>query len=150
MALHIIYREMPPTSNKIYFKGTILTTKAREYAERFSYAVTREHLHEITQLNPEDLYEISLHFYFETVINETYRNPKVKPSKQAKTRYKKFDLSNRIKLLEDCIRDVLGIDDSHTFEMHQKKMHDPLNPRVEIFVNRVSPTWFGVPEVPMT
>lgn len=150
MALHFTYSELPPTSNKIYFRGTILTKVAREYAERFSYHVTREHLAAISQMDQNALYELHLHFYFETVLNETYNNPKVKPSKRAKTRYKKFDLNNRIKLIEDCIRDALGIDDSHTFESHHKKMQDPLRPRVEVYVNAVNPAWYGIPpEEPM-
>lgn len=143
--LEVVYEELPPTSNKIYFRGTILSTAAREYAERFAHYMARNHLHIINQMDPLAIYEISLDFYFESVINPTWENPKVKPSKRAKDRYKRFDLSNRIKLLEDCVKDAIGIDDSHTFEMHQRKMHDPLRPRVEIFVNQTKPEYYGVP-----
>ena len=148
--IHIVYRELPPSSNHIYFRGTILTKKAREYAERFSYQVTREHLAEISGLNPNGLYALHLRFYFDSLVNESYRNPKVAPSRRAKTRYKKLDLSNRIKLLEDCVRDALSIDDSHTFAASQEKHHDPVDPRVEIFVQEVDPKDFGIPtEEPM-
>lgn len=143
--LHIIYDEIPPTSNHIYFRGTQLTTKAREYAERFSHFIVRNHLHEIGTLNKKGVFELSLIFYFETVINTSYNNPKIPPSKQAKERYKRFDLTNRIKLIEDCVRDAIQIDDSRTFESHQLKMMDPFRPRVEIFVNEVNPDWYGVP-----
>ncbi len=145
--LHVIYPELPPSSNRIYFRGTSLTAKARQYAERFAQFMAQKHLPEIMKLDPLALYEITLDFYFETVVNSTYKNPKVTPAKQAKDRYKRFDLSNRIKLLEDCIRDALGIDDSYTFELHQRKFHDPLRPRVEIFVNATDPSWYGVPSV---
>jgi Holliday junction resolvase RusA-like endonuclease len=147
MGLHIVYPELPPTSNKIYFRGTSLTTRAREYAEKFAHFMVKNHLHEINTMNAEGIYEISLDFYFDSVVNQTFRNPAVKGPKQAQDRYKKFDLSNRIKLLEDCVRDALGIDDSHTFEMHQRKLHDPLRPRVEIFVNETDPRYYGVPSV---
>lgn len=143
--LKIVYGEIPPTSNKLYFRGTILTKTAREYAERFSMAVSREHLHTINEMNPNALYGMHLRFYFETVINDSFNNPKVKPSKRAKSRYKRFDLSNRIKLLEDCVRDALAIDDSQTFVASQEKHMDASNPRVEIYVHEVDPSMFGIP-----
>lgn len=145
--LHVVYSELPPTSNRIYFRGTSLTRIAREYAERFSQHMVRNHLHQINEMDPTQIYEVSLDFYFESVVNSTFRNPSVKPSKRAKDRYKRFDISNRIKLLEDCVRDALGIDDSHTFEGHQRKMCDPLRPRVEIFVNQTKPEYYGIPTV---
>ena len=94
--LHIVYKELPPSSNKIYFRGTILTRKAREYAERFSFTVTREYLHLLNEIRPQGIYAISIHFYFENLLNETFNNPKVPEQKRAKTRYKKLDLSNRV------------------------------------------------------
>lgn len=145
--IHIIYPKLPPTSNKLYFQGTRLTGAAREYAEQFAHFVAKNYLHLITQMNPDAVYEISLDFYFETVVNSSFKNPSIKPSKQAQDRYKRFDLSNRIKLLEDCVRDAIGIDDSRTFEMHQRKLHDPLNPRVEIFINETNPSYYGVPTI---
>jgi Holliday junction resolvase RusA-like endonuclease len=143
--LHIVYPEIPPTSNKLYFQGTRLTTVAREYAERFSHFMATNHLHEVGSLNPHGVYELSLHFYFESVINETWNNPTIKPSKRAKSRYKRMDLSNRIKLIEDCVRDFIAIDDSQTFEGHQVKFQDPRNPRVEIFISETKPELYGVP-----
>lgn len=145
--LHIVYPELPPSSNKIYFRGTILTRKAREYAERFQYYVTRNYLHLINQLRVGEttVFTVGIHFYFEELTNKSWHNPKVPEKKRAQTRYKKLDLSNRVKLLEDCIRDSLGIDDSLTFEMHTLKSQDPKNPRVEIFVSESKPTDYGIP-----
>lgn len=143
--LKIVYGELPPSSNKIYFRGTILTKTAREYAERFSMVVSREYLPAINLLNPLAVYGVHLHFYFETVVNDTFNNPNVKPSKRAKSRYKRFDLTNRVKLLEDCVRDAIAIDDSQTFVASQEKHMDPLNPRVEIFIHEVDPSMFGIP-----
>jgi Holliday junction resolvase RusA-like endonuclease len=144
MTLRIVYPELPPTSNHIYVRGTMLTQKAREYGERFAHYMAVNHLHEINKLNPDGIYSLSLHFYFPTLVNETWNNPEVKPSKRAKSRYKRLDLSNRVKLLEDCIRDALAIDDSQTFEGQQMKAQDPKNPRVEIFVNELRPEDYGV------
>lgn len=143
--LKMVYGELPPTSNKIYFRGTILTKKAREYAERFAMVIGREYLPEINGLNPLAIFAIHLHFYFETVVNDSFNNPKVPASKRAKSRYKKFDLTNRVKLLEDCVRDAIAIDDSQTFIAAQEKHMDPLNPRVEIYIHEVNPALFGIP-----
>ena len=144
--LKIVYGILPPTSNKIYFKGTVLTKIAREYAERFSMVVAREYLPAINQLNPDAIYGIHLRFYFETVVNDSFNNPRVPASKRAKSRYKRFDLTNRIKLLEDCIRDALAVDDCQTFVASQEKHMDPLNPRVEIYIHEVQPEQFGIPK----
>jgi Holliday junction resolvase RusA-like endonuclease len=143
--LHIAYPVLPPTSNRIYFQGTKLTRHAREYAESFAAYAAQNHLSEIMKLDRTALFAVHLRFYFETVVNETWNNPTVKPSKRAKDRYKRFDLDNRIKLLTDCVRDAIDIDDSRIFAGSQEKHMDPTNPRVEIFVHEVNPTDFGVP-----
>jgi len=143
--LEIVYPEMPPTSNKIYFRGTILTTKAREYAERFAEHM-RQHLHLINEMEPSCIYALHLRFFFFELVNRSWNNPDFPPSKQAKDRYKKIDLTNRIKLLEDCVRDALAIDDSHTFASSQEKHQcGPGEPeRVEITVQKISPSLFGL------
>jgi Holliday junction resolvase RusA-like endonuclease len=141
----MIHPVLPPSSNKIYFRGTSLTKVAREFAEGFAKHAAQNYLHLVNQLNPDGLFAVHLRFYFETVINETWNNPNVKPSKRAKERYKRFDLDNRIKLLTDCVRDAIGIDDSHFFAGSQEKHMDPQFPRVEIMIQEVSPDLFGVP-----
>jgi len=142
--MYLVYPELPPSSNKIYFRGTRLRREAREYKERFKYYVTRTYLSTLQQLNHDGAYAVTLRFFFPTVINETYGQGK----NAAKTWYKKFDLTNRVKLLEDCVRDVIGIDDSQTFMACQEKHHSPDNPRVEVFIQEVDPDYFGVPRRP--
>ena len=144
--LKMVFPLLPPSSNHIYIRGTILTTKAREYAEQFSKFAAQHHLHQINQMNPQGIFALHLKFFFETLVNETFNNPEVSPSRRAKTRYKKIDLSNRVKLLEDCVMDALEIDDSHTFAASQEKHQDPKNPRVEIEIEEVSPSLFGLEE----
>ncbi len=140
----MVYPTLPPTSNKIYIKGSILTSQARSYAENFSKFSAQNHMHEIAEMNQGGVFCVVLRFFFETLVNETWMNPKVPPSKRAKSRYKKIDLTNRIKLLEDCVRDALDIDDSQTFIAHQEKHTDSANQRVEIEVFEVDPSKFGI------
>lgn len=141
--LKMVFNELPPTSNKIYFKGTMLTQQARDFAEKFSKFAAQNHLHEISEMNPDGVFALHLRFFLET-INDSWNNPNVAPSKRAKSRYKRLDLSNRIKLLEDCIRDALDIDDSQTFAASQEKHHFKGEPRVEIEVEEVNPALFGI------
>lgn len=37
-------------------------------------------------------------------------------------RPKKFDITNRIKALDDCICDAIGIDDRHIFQSYSEKL----------------------------
>ena len=143
-SLFISFPVVPPTSNRLYFHGTKLTQVARDYAEAFAKYAAQNHLHQISQMNPDGIFAVHLRFYFESLENETWNDLSIKPSRRAKTRFKKIDLTNRIKLLEDCIRDALDIDDSHTFAGSQEKHQDPKNPRVDVYVNEVSPELFGL------
>lgn len=143
--LHICFPALPPSSNKIYFRGTTLTRVAREFAEAFAAYAAQHHLHEINRLNTAGIYAVHLRFFFESLINETWNNPSVRPSKRAKDRYKRIDLDNRIKLLTDCVRDAIDIDDSRVFAGSQEKHMDPGRPRVEIYVQEVNPDDFGIP-----
>lgn len=143
--LQFTYPELPPTSNKIYFRGTTLTQKARDYAEKFSHHM-RQHLHIINEMDPHAIYALHLRFFFDKLVNESYNNMDLPPSRRAKSRYKRIDLSNRIKLLEDCVRDALAIDDAQTFCASQEKHQcGPGEPeRVDIYVHQVSPSLFGL------
>jgi Holliday junction resolvase RusA-like endonuclease len=145
--LHIIYPKLPPSSNKIYFKGTILTGEARRFKAGFSQYCTQKYLNDVAKhINPSPLtiYGVYLKFYFESLVNKTFNDFSVPESKRAKTRYKKVDLTNRIKLLEDCVRDLIAVDDSRTFFSGQEKHQDLDNPRVEAYVYEVSPEYFGI------
>jgi Holliday junction resolvase RusA-like endonuclease len=140
----MVYPVLPPTSNRIYFRGRQLTATAREYAEGFSKFAAQNHLHELSKLNPQGVFAIHLRFYFAELVNASWNNPHVKPSKRAKGRYKKLDLDNRIKLLTDCVRDAMDIDDSRIFAASQEKHQDFIQPRVEITIQEVDPSLFGV------
>lgn len=145
--LTISYPEIPPTSNKLYFKGTQLTAVARKYGEDFSKFMMQNHGAEILEMDKGSVYALHLRFYFKVLVNVKWNDPKTPPSKRPKSRYKRIDLSNRIKLLEDCIRDALDIDDAQTFaasqEKHQLQPHEDQE-RVDIYIQRVEPRLFGL------
>jgi Holliday junction resolvase RusA-like endonuclease len=146
--LEFTYPVIPPTSNKLYFRGTMLTEVARKYAEDFSKFMMQNHGAEILEMDKTSVYALHLRFFFTSLENAKWNDPKCPPSKRPKTRYKRLDLSNRIKLLEDCIRDALDIDDAQTFaasqEKHQVRQGEP--ERVEIIIQRTRPGLFGLGE----
>lgn len=51
-----------------------------------------------------------------------------------KEAYKQYDGTNRIKFLEDCIKEATGIDDRANLDIHIHKREDRSDPRVEIFI----------------
>lgn len=96
----------PPSSNNAYFNlrsgGRVLTTAGKKYKAETTSHLARAYLHELKQILPDVPYFCYVRFFFEAIENK----------EGAKTRYKKLDTSNRIKLFEDCLKDVCGIDDA--------------------------------------
>jgi hypothetical protein len=159
-----VYPGLPPTSNKLYIFGKKLTTKAREFKENFKSYVHQHYGHEISELeepnqkdsdgvtdlrtlNPNLIYSLTLIFYMDC-LNASWDDPKTPPKRRASFRYKKVDLSNRIKLVEDCIKSSLDIDDSLTFASTQMKVHDPENERVQFELVVADPRMFSIPLYP--
>jgi len=62
--------------------------------------------------------------------------------RKAKTLYKRIDVGNRRKLLEDTIAMILGVDDSLTFNLELIKAVGP--PGVFIRLTETSPTMYGI------
>jgi len=135
--IHIVYPEIPPTSNKLYIRGTIKTQAARIYLNQFVSTVIREHGPEINKLDPNSAYWVYLRFYFKALQNKNWNHPD--PRKRPKSRYKKIDLDNRVKIIVDSIKTAIGIDDSQIFAAGQDKFEDPSNQRVEVFLEAIDP-----------
>ena len=96
---------IPPSSNTAYFNvrggGRVLSSKGRKYKnETLSYLATHYPI-ELKQLVPDAPFLLYVVFELEALEN-----------KSGQTRYKKIDVSNRLKLFEDCLKDAGGIDDS--------------------------------------
>lgn len=133
--------EMPPTSNNIYANqrggGRVKTTEARSWQNRAVKEIMRQSKLGIQdEFDPTRMYWMDLHFFFEAVINkgwdERWTRGKKKGQRKADTKWKRIDLGNRLKLLEDTVKNAVGVDDSATFVLHLIKDCDPENPRVEV------------------
>lgn len=139
-SLEIVFDQLPPTSNKIYFRGTQLTSAAKKYAEDFAKCMT-DTVGYMHRFNPDGIFKLTVHIFLPAALNKGFSGAK----SGSKSRYKKVDLSNRIKLLEDCVRDFLAIDDSQTFEIVLKKFHAPEKPGIWVKVEELhNPKEFGL------
>lgn len=132
--------QMPPTSNNIYSSvgsKRIKTGEARSWQHRAVKEIMRQsNLSIQDEFDPTRMYWMDLHFFFEAVVNkgwgERFVRGDKKGQRKAETKWKKIDLGNRLKLLEDTVKTAVGVDDSATFVLHLTKDCDPLNPRVEV------------------
>jgi len=111
---------LPPSANHAYFnlpggRGRGLTKKGKAYkAETVAY-ITRTYPEEMLFFNPKDAYLLLVCFHFKALYNKGY-------PKTAKTKYKKIDLGNRLKLFEDALKDAAGIDDCQNMIIVMQKL----------------------------
>lgn len=165
--LTIWYPVLPPTSNKLYFKGTQLTSAAREYKEQFKMYVVQNYLHVFGEMpdpnskytdpktggmvdletkEPNLIFGLNLVFYMDCLTS--WGSLKVYKAHQAKFRFRKVDLTNRIKFIEDCFKYAMDIDDSLTFYSSQLKVHSPDQEGVMLTYFIMAPEQVRVPRVP--
>jgi hypothetical protein len=149
--LDVWYPILPPTANKIYVRGSILRTEARQYREEFRKFLHTNYGHLIQELpnpkkDPNIVFKLVLVMHL-NCLNESWNNPKIHKSRRSDTRYKRIDLTNRIKFFEDCIKDAVDIDDSLTFEAAQYKMHSPDKEGIRFILQVAKAEHYGVPIV---
>lgn len=166
ISITVWFPSLPPSANKIYFKGTMLQTPAREYREQFKMHMAQHYLHQFGEMpqpnttyvdkkgdtvdlatkEPNLVFGLHLAFYMDWLTS--WGDERVYASQRAKFRFKKVDLSNRIKFVEDCFKYALGIDDSLTFYSTQMKVQSPEKEGVMITYFVLDPERFGIPRVP--
>lgn len=87
--------------------GRKLTTEGKNYLTTTKATLAQKFRKELVFLKPNIPYLVVVRMFFETIENAGY-------PKKTDTRYKTFDITNRIKLLEDALKDAGGFDDSQT------------------------------------
>lgn len=154
--IQIVIPFLPPTSNHIYVNrrggGRFLSKEAEAWKNRFSQQVLAPYLMQIQSFcktvddDPSAVLVLWMTFYFlkEDLLNTTYGTG---AKAAAKTRYKKMDVQNRIKLVTDAVVKAMALDDSLNFrEIHDKCCADLVGgPGVCIRMVKGDPTWFGIP-----
>jgi Holliday junction resolvase RusA-like endonuclease len=104
--------DLPPSVNRLYvpngFGGKRLSTAGKAWRARALLDLTKQCMFASAGvLDTEKAYVLELTFLFEPLINKGW-------PKTAKTRFRKKDASNYVKLLEDCVSCATGVDDSNT------------------------------------
>lgn len=120
---------LPPSVNQAYVNlrggGRTLSSTGKKFKNETKTLLSRKYpqqLKRLAALHDEQVL-IRARFYFPIIQNAGW------PAK-AKNRYKRIDLSNRFKLLEDVLVEVTGVDDSNNFVIILEKHWDPTNQRV--------------------
>lgn len=113
--LTVFYSELPPSSNKIYYNrpggGRGLTNEADRYKKRFIRWFTGKLMQKgLTSFSDEVAYELRLLLVLPEIVNTTW-------PKEARTRWKKVDPDNRVKLILDAISKTIGVDDAAFFSV---------------------------------
>ena len=111
--LDVFFPDLPPSENKIrvhrWQGGATYSAEAKLYRRKFIEHMRNNYMVDLvrfTKAHTEtSAYILEMDFYFPTLVNKGW-------PKKAKTFFKKFDVGNRRKLLEDCLSELIGIDDS--------------------------------------
>lgn len=94
------------------------TKEAENYKKTFNHYVSSRYFLEIQEFvrahSPANLYELSIELEFpaEAILNKGWLTRHKDGTRGAQGPFKKMDVSNRRKLLTDCLAEVTGIDDS--------------------------------------
>lgn len=124
------FPELPISVNKLYFvhKGRkVLSGAGRAYKTRFITTCGGADPAEFAALevDPESCYQLHLWFYipYEDLYNFRYGR-----DKRVKSPFADMDVSNLVKLAEDCISDLVGIRDRNNFTVcaHKREGHPSL------------------------
>ena len=102
---------VPPSSNKMYYNlrhGRTLSTEGRKFKRETSAHFSQKYPQQLVFFKPNTPYLIAFRFFFEDVETKGFSKGK------SKNRFQTFDGANRLKLIEDVLQDVGGIDDSQT------------------------------------
>lgn len=125
---------LPPSVNHAWFNlphgGRTLKTEGKKYVAETKTLLAQKYQKELLTFKKDEPYLVFFRVHFSEIQNATWGAAK----KPAKTRYKRCDATNRIKILEDVIADITGIDDSCTMTFIVQKVETNLKEMIEVFV----------------
>lgn len=107
--IHIWVDSIPPSANNAYavVRGRkIMTKEGKKYVTETKTHFVEKFPRELRIFKPNAPFLVCIRFFFPEIENKGWFQGK------AETRYKRIDVSNRVKLLEDCLKEAAGIDDA--------------------------------------
>lgn len=122
---------VPPSVNAIYMtimkaQGggkrpipiRVLTTEGQRYKKETTADLVKRYPTELKKFVPNKPYHVLFKLHIPDLLTKTW------PAK-AKSRYKKLDATNRIKVLEDVLADIAAVDDSSNMLVLVQKLEAP-------------------------
>lgn len=116
---------LPPSINEVYMtvranKATlrILTPVGRRFKNEAEAHLARTYPTQLAKMRPNFPYALFFRFNFLKINNAGWKTGTA-------ARYKRFDVSNRIKVLEDSLSDVCSVDDSNFTFVSCEKVQGP-------------------------
>lgn len=110
---------LPPSANNAYVNiprgGRRLSKEGEKYKNETVAYFARTYREGLKTFRKDVPYLVVMLFYFDQIENEGWATGK------AKNRYKRFDATNRPKLLEDVLKAAAGIDDSQHVAVYLQK-----------------------------
>jgi len=109
---------LPPSVNKMYVHtkwGPRPSAAMKKFKAKAAAELIKQISFDMEPLDKNSPYRLSLEFYLPALVNKSW------PGK-AKTKYKRRDVSNLVKVVEDVLSRCLGIDDSCFLEEELKKL----------------------------
>lgn len=146
-SLSMSFPFLPPSENRIRVHrkqgGQTYSREAQNFIKRFADHARENYFAQIAKFTAghrhSSIYALQLRFVFDTLVNKGWLK------KAAKTVYKKKDVGNRDKLLQDCVVMVLGnMDDSIYFDVQLVKTMGP-DVGVHVGLWEVDPDDYGIP-----
>ena len=148
--MEIVFDQLPPSENKIRIirvvkgrpAGMAYTKVATNYKKDFRKHMLSTYATELVKFAsshcPTSTYEVRIDLFFtkDQIVNKGWPN--------TKTYYKKMDVGNRRKLIEDCLAESLGIDDMYTFDLRMVKQVTDDTPYVKITIEQRRHTDYGI------
>jgi Holliday junction resolvase RusA-like endonuclease len=133
---------IPPSVNHAYVNirggGRTLSKAGLGYKNEVKVHLTKNYRKELMVLKPDTQTVIKIVLGIPTMFNESFGD-----KKGAASKYKKIDISNRVKLLEDVIKDVTNVDDSCTEAlMIVKKVTE--KEQTEIYISQEPSDYGGI------
>jgi len=123
--LKMVIPWLPPSSTHAYFHrpggGRALSQQGKEFKNSTQAYLAQNYGRDLKGVVPNQPYLVYIRFSLPQLQNATWSGGK----KGASTRYKRVDVSNRVKLLEDVLTTVTGVDDANTMVLITQKREGP-------------------------
>lgn len=120
--IYLCLSGLPPSSNNIYFNlpggGRAMKANGKKFKNEAQTEIASKFPVALRGFVPNAPYHILLRLHFK---QDDMLNPRWGKTPKA-SRYKKTDATNRIKIMEDVLKDVAGVDDSCTMAFMVQKV----------------------------